>query len=333
MANKVLNRAGALAKAGDARRAYAVLVEAEKRDPDPRLKLQRASLMLDADDASAALELLESLCEQHPNYVPAHLFAGIAAFDCGLFERAAEALARACELAPQNGLAASYRALVWWALGRDRDAARLVRAWGFSDNRGFLTRLTEWIETRWLETGLFFGPRQLPARLADSSEAGRRLFRRAAVRRAFFAKRYEEFLAGLLPAVRAGNADPSDVYACAVACEMMHAYEQALQLLNALSPSDREADPVLALRARCEIRLGHYEEGLTLLEKVFVSGPEDFGVNYYLGVLSLAQGDRRAARKFFRRAYTDYLVDTLDFQFWQIEHALLPNEGSDPVVP
>jgi hypothetical protein len=45
-------------------------------------------------------------------------------------------------------------------------------------------------------------------------------------------------------------------------------------------------------------------------------------MNYYLGLLCLAHGESSSARRLFLRAHTQYLVDTLDFQYWQMERAL-----------
>ncbi|MGC8741032.1 MAG: tetratricopeptide repeat protein [Candidatus Sumerlaeaceae bacterium] len=327
MSSYALRKASKLVVLGQWQEACQLLLSTEQRSADPRLPLQRAVILNEAGHSSQALELLDKLIAKHTDFVPAYLFAGIAAWDAAQWEKATALWSRAKELAPRNEVVGSYWALAQFASGAQDLGRMYFERHGFATNRGFLVRITEWVEDQWLEAGRFFAPR--PAILPNDERLlpteGRRsrlALRRAAVR-AFRAKEYERFLALMQAEPMQGGLDAGDLFACAVACEMLCAYETALSFLDRIPPVDQSEDPVLAVRGRCNARLGRYDEALDCFERVLMIGPEDFGTNYYLGVLCLAHQQRAKAREFFHRAYREYLVDTLDYQFWQIRRAVL----------
>jgi tetratricopeptide (TPR) repeat protein len=326
MSTRALTTAARLADRGHWEAACEVLGSAEATSDDPRVILQHAAILLSAGEAEEALTLLDGLQQRVPDYTPGLLYAGIAALDCGDAARAATSLGRARELDARNEVVGSYWALTHYTLGHDETAREYFARKGFSDNRGFLVRLTEWVESEWLTRGRFFAPSSVMGRPAGEQPVRQRGSRRRA-QRAFRKKRYADVIEALTPIIERGSADAGDIYGCAVSCEMLFAYDDALNLTERLSEEDRELDAVRALRGRCLVRLGRYAEAMDCLEHVLIIGPEDFGLNYYLGLLCLAHQERRRAREFFGRAYRDYLVDTLDYQFWQIQRCLLATEG------
>lgn len=266
-----------------------------------------------------ALRIYEQMRVQFPQHAPAHLFCGIALLDLRRVDDAVAAIARTLELQPQNDVALSYLALSRLIQGDDEGALRGFRRDGVSDNRMFRVRLTEWMETEWLGKGRFFAQQRLG--IATDKVPAKTSTRRA--QKHFYAKRYREMLTELESASRADNPDQSILFACALGAEMLFDYERALDYLSRVKDSEAEwPDALTAARGRSLVRLGDFARGAADLGRVLTVGPEDFGSNYYLGVLCLAHGERHQARQLFLRAHTQYLIDTLDFQYWQMERAL-----------
>ena len=275
-------------------------------------------------DSPSARETLDRTARDLPSNVPAQVFSGVAALDAGDAPAAEAAFARALALQPQNDLARAYRALSLLHLGDEKEGVATLHAHGFSDNRMFVVRLTEWMEMQWLREGRFFAPRAL-APLQPRPAPGGWLGRVASERRAerhFFAKRYRGLLEELDAQARAARPDPDIVFACAIAAEMLCDNELALDYISTLGDGDDLPDPLLAARARNLVRLGAFAEAANDLNRVLIIGPEDYGVNYYLGVLCLSHARPQQARTLFLRAHADYMVDTQEFQFWQMQQAL-----------
>lgn len=319
MSTRLLSKARLLAAKGQWEAACEYLRKARSTENDERLSIQEALILLDFGRPETAVEVLEELLAFQPDSVPGMLFLGIAALDAHRHEKALSVLARARELAPANELADAYYALALLQSGRHADGAHRLIQKGLPSNRGFLVRLTEWAENEWLTTGRFFGPQPLDISPSETATAWRR--RRRALR-AFYRKEYSVVVGTLWPLILSGRADAGDIYGCAFSCEMVGAYSEALELIESLRGLDAECDPILALKGRCYVRLGRYEEAMRCFERVLIVGPEDFGLNYYLGVLCLAHNDLRRARDFFSRAYRDYFIDTQDYQLWRIRRAL-----------
>jgi Flp pilus assembly protein TadD len=112
------------------------------------------------------------------------------------------------------------------------------------------------------------------------------------------------------------------VFACAIAAEMLFDNERALDHIAVIGDGEEMPDPLRAARARNLLRLGEFARAAEDLNRVLIIGPEDYGVNYFLGVLCLSHGRAAQARNLFLRAHADYMVDTLEFQFWQMQQAL-----------
>jgi tetratricopeptide (TPR) repeat protein len=266
---------------------------------------------------------------ENPRHAPSHLFLGIALYDAGNPVTALACFDEVLRLQPYNELAAAYRGLALLAAEREQEGLALFRQHGFSDNHGFLIRLTEWVETQWLETGRFFSPK--PLTLDAAPAHGRRSAERRATR-AFQRRDWVTVVTALDPFAAAPKPDIELIYAAALASELLHDYERALGYLARLTgqpPAGHETDTGIlpdilrAVRARNLVRLRRFREAAEDLDKVLIIGPEDFGVNYYLGILCLAAGQRARAREMFGRAYRDYLVDTLEYQFTALTAALL----------
>lgn len=350
-----LGYAQKLLDAGEFDKAAAVLGADSGPDAtDPRRPLVLARIEDARGNRDLALDLLDRLRTARPDYAPGHLFFGIISSDDGRPEAAAAAFDRVLELQPANDVARSYRALAHLQLGEDDAAAAIFRGHGFNDNRMFRVRLTEWMELQWLEKNRFFAQRPaMPPPAGDSvsapvppvfapgeRDAGsdaateatpprapgivRRLRIESRASRLFHARRYPEMLQVLEPLARVPDPDDGVLFTCAFGAEMLHDYDLALEYLGRLPQETAQwPDALLAARGRLLVRQRRFREAAEDLNRVEVIGPEDYGANYYFGVLCLAHGERAHARRLFFRAHTQYLIDTLETQWWQIEQALL----------
>jgi len=339
-----LAKAQRLAAKGDFPTAERRLADLHGRDDRAPLALSRVRAA--STGPEAAVDVLREVVTQTPDSAPAHVELGIAQWDAGNVAEAHAAFARVVALQPENDVALSYLALSKLATGEAAAAREIYRQHGFNDNRMFRVRLTEWMERQWLEHDRFFMQRELE----PIQPAPRPSLRRA--QKYFYAKKYPQMLAELQPMLEQEPGDESLHYACALGAEMLQDYNAALRyfamevkepepgFLSKLSeklrrfwrritgkPQLEETEPasqdaVLALRGRCRLRTRDFTGAAEDLGQVLVLGPEDYALKYYLGVLCLAHGEDKRAREFFRRAHTDYMVDTLEFQWWQIEGAL-----------
>lgn len=259
-----------------------------------------------------------SAAARHP--APRHIFSGIDHWDAGAPAAAEAEFDSVLALQPKNDLARSYKALCRLAQGHANDAAQLWQHHGFSDNTMFRVRLTEFVEQQWLERGTFLGYARLPDSLISPGTTFGGTQRRAALRRF-----YRRDFAGILKFLpEPPEKDELAAFLGATACEMLRDYSRAEAYLGALRPRRAEwPEPLIALGARLDVRAGHIARAARGFATIVIMGPEDYGITYYLGVICLAYEKREEARMYFHRAYTAYMVDTLEFQWWQLEQALL----------
>ena len=302
---------------------------------DPRHALALAATREAAGDPAAALATLEALTAERPEFAAGHLHLGIARLDRLPEPDAAGALAafdRVLELQPPNDVAASYRALALLNLGRDNEARTVFRARGFNDNRMFRVRLTEWMEARWLADGRFFGrPDDSPSLPEPAASAnpppgrGETRRREKAALAHHYAHQFDGVLDQLAPLLAPESPDAGVVLHATLAEEMLGRPGRALALLRRLPP-ETEAGPwpdvYLAALGRALCRHRRWREAAEVLNRVEITGPEDFGANYHFALICHAAGRRAEARRLWLRAHTRYLVDTLETQWWQSTRAL-----------
>lgn len=324
-----LSRAQILLESGHFAEAEAALGPPNPTTPDPRHAIILARICQAGGDTDRAISVLSEAQKAHPESAPLHLNYAIVANDLGRFAESEAALARVLELQPENDLAHSYHALTLFQLGRDSEGAHVFSHRGFNDNRMFMVRLTEWMETEWLTNGRFFAARHLerppgpPEPLAKAEIRARE----GRAQKNFYAKKYRELLHELDPIASTPHCGEEVLFACALAAEMEFDYALALDYASAIPAETEIPDPIRAVKARALARLNRMEEAAKELNEILIIGPEDYGTNYFLGVVCLAFGERNQARTLFRRAYTDYIIDTLEYQFWQIQRILLAAIG------
>jgi tetratricopeptide (TPR) repeat protein len=286
---------------------------------DLRAPLVLGRILEQQDRTPDALASYDQARVAHPEHAPAHLFYAIAALDLNKVAEARQALQRTLELQPRNDVALSYSALCDLMTGNDDAAVTNFRTHGITDNRAFRVRLSEWMELQWLANGRFFA--QAPVSLPGTPSPAKPSTRKA--QKHFYAKRYAEMMHELDAATRLDMQDQSVLFACALGAEMLFDYERALEYLARVKEPESEwPDALIAARGRSRVRLGDFAGGAGDLGRALAVGPEDYGTNYYLGLLCLAHNERSRARQLLLRAHTQYVIDTIDFQWWQIERAL-----------
>ncbi|MCX7963113.1 MAG: tetratricopeptide repeat protein [Candidatus Sumerlaea chitinivorans] len=312
-----LGKASWLEQKGQSDEALQLLERAAQHHPnDPRYSLQQSQILARLGRYEEAKARLAECLKQEPGFAPAHLFAGVLALDCGDPTSAEIHFSEVANRQPSNSLAHAYLGLALLTNGKEGEGRTLLKLHGQSDNVGFLIRLTEWAESQWLEAGRFFAPRRVELQPPVSVHRMKKLMLTKKAERLFYQRRYREFLelAEVILARRPN--DESFLFAAGVAAEMLCDYERALGYWSAIEADESDGyDPLRAAQGRVWVRLGEYDRAMDAFSHVTILGPEDYGVNYFLGVLCLAHSDRPLARRFFQRAFTQYLVDTLEYQF------------------
>ena len=300
---------------------------------EPRKAIAAARVMALCSLTTEATEALDSLRRRSPAHAPAHILFSVLAGDQGRYDEALEAIDAALAIEPRNELAQSYRSLALLRLGREDEARASFADRGFSDNSGFLVRLTEWAETQWIDSGRFFAPRPWMPPASAAPFTGSRGAATAVAKRAFWKGDWGTVLGALARETERDHPDDDIVFTAAFAAEMEGDCEWALRLLRRLAegPGD-PPDTLSAAMGRNLLRMGEMAEAAGHLGRVLTIGPEDYGANYHLAVLCLAYGQPEAARRLFFRAYERYQVDTLAFQFQRLQSAILsvPSAGVAP---
>lgn len=295
-------------------KAQATLPEAGS-SPDPRAEIIRARIQAESGQVADAVQTLSALDNRFPHHAPAYLFKGVFQWDLGQPDEALLFFKKVLTLQKNNDLARSYQALCLCALGDRAAAADAWRFQGFNDNAMFRVRVAEYLESAWLHDQSFFTEVQ-PTELNHSAHASQRK-----ALRQFYRRNFSEMLR-FVPAPPTEEELPA--FLAATAHEMLRHYSAAQSYIDPfLSRRSEWPDPLVALNARLMVRRGEIADAAREFAGVILMGPEDFGVNYYMGIVCLAYGKMTQARQYFLRAFTNYMVDTLEFQWWQIEQVLL----------
>lgn len=283
--------------------------------PDPRIEVIRGRIQADSGNPVAAAETMDQARRRFPDHAASHLFAGIHHWDVDQYDQALECFEETLKIQPKNDLAGSYLALCQTALGDHTAAATRWRDFGFSDNAMFRVRVAEFVERSWLANQSYLGEPKTIAITPPGAVSQRKVLRRF----------YKRDFRGMLSHVPAAPTDDElSAFLAATAHEMLFHYQAARSYIDPFLPLRSEwPDPLIALNARLMTRRGEIAAAAREFSQIVIMGPEDFGVNYYMGVICLAYEKRAEARQYFLRAFTNYMVDTFEFQWWQIERALL----------
>lgn len=308
---------------------------------DPRVEILRYRVAVETQGSEPAAEVLEAASAAMPSpYAPLEVFAGIAQWDLGRATVALTHFNAALAAQPKNDLALSYRALCLFAQEDFSSAASIWKSHGFSDNAMFRVRVAEYVENLWLRDQSFLGDvtkTSLPASSpAGGPETPPVAAPRPRLRRAlnqFYRRNFSRVLRYVSPAPTSNDLE---AFLAANSLEMLRRYDSALEYVTPYLPQRAEwPDAFIALNARLRLRQGHIAEAARDFASIVVMGPEDFGLNYYMGIVCLAYDKPKEARQYFLRAFTNYMVDTREFQWWQLEQVLLhpPIDAPDTQSP
>ena len=289
---------------------------------DPRIEILRARIAEQQAGAAEAESVLAAASSKFPQNAPVALFRGIYLLDDRRPAEARDEFRRVVALQPKNQLAESYLGLALLESGDSVEGHKALLDSGFTDNHMFRVRLAEWMELEWLKSGRFFSDR-LAAVPEDKKSSARTALRN------FYKRRFPQMAQALGPP---GTADELVCFLGGIAHEMLFHYSLAgsyLQPLLDKAGADGLPEPLAAATARMAIRRGEFARGAKPLSEILILGPEDYGINYYLGVVCLAYGRKQEARRQFVNAFTSYAIDTQEFQWWQILHALKLERDAD----
>lgn len=317
-----LTTAQKLLNSGKPVEALATLPPADQ-SADPRLEILRARIQSELGQADDAAETLSAGIDRFPDHPPLHLFRGIALWDLGQPAEAMTCFETVLRFQKHNQQAASYIGLCQLSLGQHDRAAETFRKSGFSDNTMFRVRTIEFVESAWLWDQSYFFERHDTPRETDGK------FSQAKALRAWYARRYRDVLKHV-------SCEPTsndlEAFLAASSREMLGHYSAAEKYIEPFESQKAEwPEPFIALNARLLVRRGEIAEAAKEFARVVIMGPEDFGINYYLGVICLAYERQSEARNYFVRSLTNYMVDTIDFQWWQVEQVLLnPQQRPEP---
>ncbi len=176
----------------------------------------------------------------------------------------------------------------------------------------YLVLLAKSVEAYWLEHGELFATKHLiphehsPISVNDAS---------------MFAKngRWQDIFDGLY-SIKHKNDDIH--FALAIASEMLGDYEFALSMVEKIEKENIQLDYVKATKARVLIRLERFAEAVALLSTIQITGPEDYGACYYWGIIALAYDEQEIAERFFKLAFNEHAVDTVETILPQIYRQL-----------
>ena len=296
-------------------------------------ELQSAQTCINRNQPSDALAILQPVMAHAPGNAPARLLAAIASWDSGDLHAAESFASEVMALQPDNNLAQSYQAMALMATGCHEEGQAIFRKFGFNDSPTFRMRLTAWAESQWLDYNRFFNQQTFEPPFPLQRGLAAKLFRDKLAERYFFGHRFSELLQLLEPRVSSGKASMEEIFASAMAAEMLQDYERAWSLINLIPASTTPPPDILrGLKARILLRLRRMDDATAEANEILMLGPEDFGVNHVMGVLCLAFGKPIEAGQFFLRSHTEYMIDTLEYQQWQLEQALLRPANSNGSV-
>lgn len=264
-------------------------------------------------EAEQRLIKARDLAPQNPA-VP--LFFGILRYDSGQYNEAIRCFEDCIAKTPANQLARNFYALSLYQAGRKKEAFREFSSQWLEQNSDFLSRFCSLFEREIRQS-------QTDAPLPETPVAGidelqskadsrniRTLF--SAAVQSMEKNDFKAALALFREILHRNPNHVSAVYGCAFALVELSRYRESQKLLLDYfeAKSGKPEFPLVVLLGRIYIFLGRSDIGIGILKTVPVEGPEDYCVHYNLGLGYLFKGDEMEARRFFKKAFRYYFVDT-----------------------
>lgn len=292
------------------------LLDFENQSVDPREAITKAKYFLKTNSPENAMAVLKENTKIFPTHAPTYLELGILYFDLKAYEDAIQAFLFVLNAQQNNLIAKNYLALIDLINGNFETTTNQLKLEKITDNIGFRVRLIEYIELQWLVHQTYFSDESTDT--INSSENEKPNPKKAL--NSFYRRQFDK-MAKYLPQPPVESDEIA--FLGAISSEMCNKFELALRYLENHDPGKETApDLIKAVYGRCLIRTGNFPLGAEILNSVEITGPEDYGINYYMGLVNLAWGKKDAARFHFTTALTTYMVDTLDFQWPQLISSL-----------
>lgn len=267
------------------------------------------------------LKLLIQKQERFPNDTPdnpaAPFFEGILLYDAGLFDEAINAFDESLKRCSLNSLVRHYRALAQFAAGHRSEALSFfAKSRTLENNIGFLARFCCLFEG---EVHKLKSPPQPPLERTQSPAGSLCRAKRKTISKESFAaldsKDYAKVVELLYVLYDDNPKNIMNLYHLILALAELGRYEEAKErLLDFAERGAGEQNPLFIslMGWFYAYYLEDYERGISLLKSVPLEGPDDYGINYSLGVACRLANDRKASLEYFTRAFRYYYVDSLE---------------------
>ena len=268
----------------------------------PLALLDQTELLLRSEKFNDDVELLRSNLELISTAPAYCIRAGQIAFQCDAHETALELFEKAVGMSTNSNVAKQWKALCLFLKDHtDQEALEVFANLGFIDSPIYLAALAEKTEQCWIK-GMLFRNREIH-KTPDFKPMGNFKLARC-VENGNWQPIFDSF-------GTSEHKDDESILTLAVACEMLGGYSQSLEYLDLLSDTSSNTDFARACRGKVLVRLHRFSEATAILQNITIQGPEDFGLCYYWGVITLAYDLPQKAKVFFRRAFTEYHLDTM----------------------
>lgn len=233
-----------------------------------------------------------------PKTVGAFMRAGLLAIQQNNCANAVALFAKATTREPKNAVAQQWYALALMlanqspALFTDK-----FRQFGLNDSEPYLTALSLYIETQWINGNFTFPD------LTDHPPAPKSKLTTCFQHEPDWHSLYLQLCTKPLTT-------DDEHYAFALALEALNRFDEAYASIEKLSAATAKIDCVKATTARLHVRLRRFALAAEIMQTIPIHGPEDYGVCYFWGIVNLAHGNRTQATEFLRLAWTQFHLDT-----------------------
>jgi tetratricopeptide (TPR) repeat protein len=291
--------------------------------------LARAYAALDQwDSAEHALQRALEVSPANPTLL---LFIGELFFQAERFTDAIAALEKCLHKQPDNQLALNYLAVSLYKIGEQDKALEILRDFGLSNNVEFLCEFAATFEDEVRNNPEFYRdpPRELiyarsrwlyqifvkTQNLGIINKFFKPIARWRLLRLAtkLLMMGHSSGALNVYNLVLEFSAEDTDALTGkGIAFLELKKYERAKDIFIKLVEQNEGNNLFLVYLSLCYYFQKKYHTSIAILERISSDGLEDFNANYYLGLNRLALGDRDAACKAFRTAFTKFYVDTME---------------------
>jgi|GEM_PF-1459117 len=298
---------------------------------NPRILIPYARCLSQLDETGEALDILDRAQKAEPGNPAPQIFMGIIHYDTGEFAKALDHFNACLHKAPSNQLARNFRALLFFALGKKKEAVRLLSSSWLEHNLDFLSRFCALFEMECRKQELEQSESPLKEEISvpvsmpnpnpeepitNEKKQGRRQQKRilASAIKALDNKDPKFAFRNFQLLLKQNPSHATATFGAAIALAEMKHYKEARDLvIDYFDRKENSFEPaLLAWLGRIYIFLGDFEKANRILRAISIEGPDDFHVFYYLALSLLFQGEKKQALRAFKKSFRLYFVDTLE---------------------